>query len=51
MPEPDKQLSSKKPAGMLGLYILVAFIAAVAVIFFATRKQDSGATTAIEQAK
>ncbi|MBB5710170.1 hypothetical protein [Sphingomonas xinjiangensis] len=51
MPKPDKQLSSKKPATALATYILIAFIVAVLVLFFATRKHESGQTTAIEQTK
>ncbi|MCD2324746.1 hypothetical protein LQ953_12045 [Sphingomonas sp. IC-56] len=51
MPKPDKQLSSNKPKAALGTYILVAFVVAALVVFFATRKHDSGAATAIEQTK
>jgi hypothetical protein len=51
MPKPDKQLSSNKPKAALGAYILIAFVVALLVVFFATRKHDSGAATAIEQTK
>lgn len=49
MPKSDKQLSSNKPKAALGAYILIAFVVALLVVFFATRKHDSGASTAIEQ--
>jgi len=49
MPRPDKQLSSKRPAGLLGVYILIAFVVAIAVIVMATRKHEAGQATAIEQ--
>ena len=50
MPEPEERVS-KKPAKLLGLYILIAFVVAAAILFVATRKHDAGQATAIEQTR
>lgn len=49
MPKPDEPRPSRSAARALGSYILIAFVVALLVVFFATKKHDSGAASAIEQ--